>query len=68
MKKRIISIFLSSMLIASTLFVHPVFAEPEFKHEQAFWNKNANVPIFVKEKLAKKTWIKQSCQRFKLFR
>lgn len=54
LKKRIISIFLSSMLIASTLFVHPVFAEPEFKHEQAFWNKNANVPIFVKEKLAKK--------------
>ncbi|RAZ81114.1 peptidase M4 family protein [Planococcus halotolerans] len=49
-KKFIVPVILSSALVASSFTATNVLAQPTDKT----WNENANVPIFVKEKFAKK--------------
>ncbi|MBP1948300.1 M4 family metallopeptidase [Virgibacillus litoralis] len=60
MKKRyIVPVVLSSALLVGAVTVSDVLAKPQDSsfssvQEEKMWNANANVPIFVKEKVAKK--------------
>jgi bacillolysin len=59
-KKFIVPVVLSSAMLVGSIPVSSVLAQPDGVHEvnsvQALkeWNKKANVPIFVKERMAKK--------------
>ncbi len=55
-RKYIVPVILSSALIASSFTASTTLANTQNNHEKAekTWNETANVPVFVKEKIAEK--------------